>query len=49
VPCAVDRDGLNIERHASTLRGVRLVYVTPSHQFPAGAVMSVERRLKLLQ
>ena len=26
----------------------RLVYVTPSHQWPTGATLSLERRLKLL-
>ena len=27
----------------------RLIYVTPSHQFPTGAVLSMQRRLELLQ
>jgi len=27
----------------------RLIYVTPSHQFPSGAVMSLSRRIELLQ
>jgi len=48
VPCAVDRDGLDVERHARRLADARAVCVTPSHQFPTGAVMSVARRLKLL-
>jgi GntR family transcriptional regulator / MocR family aminotransferase len=30
-------------------RGARLIYVTPSHQFPAGSVLSLERRLELLE
>src|SRR5690606_34263746 len=30
-------------------RPIRAVYVTPSHQFPSGAVMSVERRRALLE
>jgi GntR family transcriptional regulator/MocR family aminotransferase len=30
-------------------RGARLAYVTPSHQFPTGAVMSLARRSELLQ
>jgi GntR family transcriptional regulator/MocR family aminotransferase len=29
-------------------RPCRLAYVTPSHQFPTGAVLSIERRLELL-
>jgi GntR family transcriptional regulator/MocR family aminotransferase len=45
---AVDRDGIRIdalERHAE---GARLVYVTPSHQFPLGVVLSSPRRRALL-
>jgi GntR family transcriptional regulator/MocR family aminotransferase len=30
-------------------RGVRLVYVTPSHQFPTGTILPVARRLRLLE
>jgi GntR family transcriptional regulator/MocR family aminotransferase len=44
----VDRDGIRvdaIERHA---QGARLVYVTPSHQFPLGVVLSSDRRRALL-
>ncbi|MGZ3504785.1 MAG: MocR-like pyridoxine biosynthesis transcription factor PdxR [Vulcanimicrobiaceae bacterium] len=48
VPCAVDEDGFDIERHQKSLREARAIYVTPSHQFPTGAIMSIERRLKLL-
>ncbi len=48
VPCAVDEDGLDIARHEARLRGVRALYVTPSHQFPTGAVMKIERRMRLL-
>jgi GntR family transcriptional regulator / MocR family aminotransferase len=48
VPCALDEGALDISRHAARLRGVRAIYVTPSHQFPTGAVMNVERRLNLL-
>jgi len=49
VPCAVDAEGLDVERHAKRLREARAVCVTPSHQFPTGAIMSVARRLALLQ
>jgi GntR family transcriptional regulator/MocR family aminotransferase len=47
VPIPVDRDGLRIGDLAG--RPIRAVYVTPSHQFPSGAVMSVERRQALLE
>jgi GntR family transcriptional regulator/MocR family aminotransferase len=32
-----------------SLRGARLVYVTPGHQFPLGITMSLPRRLELLK
>ena len=46
--CAVpvDDDGLVVEE--LPVRPPRLVCVTPSHQFPSGAVMSLPRRLALL-
>jgi GntR family transcriptional regulator/MocR family aminotransferase len=44
----VDRDGLDVNRLAAIRQRVRLVYVTPSHQFPTGAVLSVARRYALL-
>jgi GntR family transcriptional regulator/MocR family aminotransferase len=49
IPCAVDEEGLDIERHAKRLGGARAVCVTPSHQFPTGAIMPIARRLALLQ
>ncbi len=39
----VDEHGIRIPK-----RACRLAYVTPSHQFPTGAVLSIERRLELL-
>lgn len=48
VPVPVDGEGLDvaagIARHATP----RLVYVTPSHQFPLGATLALPRRLALL-
>jgi len=45
VPVRVDGDGLDV---AALPRDARLVYVTPSHQFPLGTRMSLARRLALL-
>jgi len=42
----VDENGIQV--NALPQRPVRLVYVTPSHQFPTGAVLSLPRRLALL-
>ncbi|WP_054028643.1 PLP-dependent aminotransferase family protein [Bacillus sp. FJAT-28004] len=45
-PISVDYDGLNIEELQSS--EVNAVYVTPSHQFPLGMVLSIQKRMKLL-
>jgi GntR family transcriptional regulator/MocR family aminotransferase len=41
----VDSEGLNVDAIPGN---ARLVYVTPSHQFPLGTVMSLRRRTALL-
>ena len=46
VPVPVDAQGLDPAALAAS--GARLVYVTPSHQFPTGAVMPAGRRAALL-
>jgi GntR family transcriptional regulator/MocR family aminotransferase len=43
----VDGEGMRVEE--SSMRGARLVYVTPGHQFPLGVTMSLARRLQLLE
>lgn len=48
LPIPVDEWGLNVEKLASIAEPIRLVYVTPSHQFPTGAILSLPRRLELL-
>jgi GntR family transcriptional regulator / MocR family aminotransferase len=44
---AVDDEGIEIRKLPPS--GVRLVYVTPGHQFPLGTTMSLARRLELLE
>jgi len=44
VPIRVDGDGLRTD----SLPSARLAYVTPSHQFPLGSVLSATRRRALL-
>jgi GntR family transcriptional regulator/MocR family aminotransferase len=44
IPIAVDREGMR----TGELPAARLAYVTPSHQFPLGSVMSAGRRRDLL-
>ncbi|MES2940550.1 MAG: PLP-dependent aminotransferase family protein [Pseudomonadota bacterium] len=46
LPVAVDGDGLRVADLPGA--GLRMVHVTPSHQFPSGTVMSLERRMALL-
>jgi len=46
---AVPVDDEGIELGGRRLRGSRLVYVTPAHQFPMGTTMSLPRRLELLE
>jgi GntR family transcriptional regulator / MocR family aminotransferase len=44
---AVDSHGL-ITSELSSLRSVRLVYVTPTHQYPLGGLLTMSRRQELL-
>ena len=48
VPVPVDDDGFDVTAATRLARDARLAYVTPSHQFPLGVVMSAARRLQLL-
>jgi GntR family transcriptional regulator/MocR family aminotransferase len=43
----IDDEGLAIDQLPQ--RDVRLVYITPGHQFPLGSTMSLPRRLALLE
>jgi GntR family transcriptional regulator/MocR family aminotransferase len=45
---AVDADGLDTTALAQ-VQNCRLVYVTPSHQYPTGVTLSLPRRLELLE
>lgn len=45
----VDRDGIAVSQLGERADNVRLVYVTPSHQFPTGVTLSLPRRLELLR
>ncbi|MCC7368409.1 MAG: PLP-dependent aminotransferase family protein [Chloroflexi bacterium] len=50
-PVPVDDDGLDVAALPAPDAddAPRLVYVTPSHQFPTGATLSLPRRLRLLE
>lgn len=49
VPVPVDADGLAPQPTLWHEAPPKLIYITPSHQYPLGSVMSLERRLMLLQ
>jgi len=46
-PIPVDENGLIVEKLPRDCGGV--LFVTPSHQYPTGAVLSLERRISLLR
>jgi GntR family transcriptional regulator/MocR family aminotransferase len=48
IPVPVDGDGLDLGSAERLAPHARAAYVTPSHQFPTGAVMGLQRRLDLL-
>jgi GntR family transcriptional regulator/MocR family aminotransferase len=48
VAVPVDDDGLDVAAGIARCRTPRAAYVTPSHQYPLGVIMSAPRRLKLL-
>ena len=47
VPRPVDREGITIARPPKQ-RSPKIIYVTPSHQFPLGTTMSLARRTALI-
>jgi GntR family transcriptional regulator/MocR family aminotransferase len=48
VPIGVDAQGLLVERLRDA-PNARAVFLTPSHQFPTGATLSLDRRLALIE
>jgi GntR family transcriptional regulator/MocR family aminotransferase len=49
VPVPVDRDGINVTEGVRLAKGARLAVVTPSNQYPTGAILSATRRAALLE
>lgn len=46
IPINLQEDGINLDELENSL--AKIVYITPSHQFPMGDVMPIAKRLKLL-
>ena len=49
VPVPVDEQGIDVESGRQRCPDARMVFTTPSHQFPTGVTMSLSRRLALLE
>lgn len=49
LPVPVEADGISVSALAAHSPGISAVYVTPSHQFPLGGVLTVHNRQQLLQ
>jgi GntR family transcriptional regulator/MocR family aminotransferase len=49
VPVPIDSEGLDVQSGTRLYSTARAAYVTPSHQYPLGSVMSTSRRLRLLE
>lgn len=49
VAIPVDTEGLVVSELEARGAGVRLLFTTPSHQFPSGVMMPLSRRLAMLQ
>jgi GntR family transcriptional regulator/MocR family aminotransferase len=47
-PIPVDEQGIDVGAGIKSAPDARAVFVTPSHQFPTGVVLSMARRLELL-
>jgi GntR family transcriptional regulator/MocR family aminotransferase len=48
LPVPVDGQGIDVGAGIRSASNARAVFVTPSHQFPTGVVLSMARRLELL-
>jgi len=46
IPIGIDKEGIKVDLLAAS--PARVVYVSPSHQFPMGAAMPITRRVQLL-
>lgn len=42
----LEKDGIDVKMLEAS--GARIVYVSPSHQYPTGSIMSIKKRLQLL-
>lgn len=51
MPIAVDEKGINVEdiERVASAQQIKAVYITPHHQYPTTVIMSLDRRLRLIE
>ena len=49
VPVPLDADGMQVERLRDAAQPAKAVFLTPSHQFPTGATLALDRRLAVIE
>ena len=49
IPVHVDEDGLSVSAGIKACANAKGVYLTPTHQFPLGMTMSLQRRMEVLK
>ncbi|MNF67591.1 HTH-type transcriptional regulatory protein GabR [compost metagenome] len=49
VPVELDAQGMQVDRLRNDPRSAKAVFLTPSHQFPTGATLALDRRLSLIE
>jgi len=48
IPIPLDAHGMQVEQLHTAKPGARAVFLTPSHQFPTGATLALDRRLAVI-
>lgn len=48
LPVGVDADGIRVDQIIASHQRAKAVFLTPSHQFPTGATLALDRRLALI-
>ncbi|WP_372387280.1 PLP-dependent aminotransferase family protein [Xanthomonas axonopodis] len=49
VPIPLDEQGIRIELLQNAAQPVKAIFLTPSHQFPTGATLALDRRLAVIE
>lgn len=49
VPIPMDNDGILVAHLGNAAQPAKAVYLTPSHQFPTGATLALDRRLAVIE